>query len=294
MQSRALGTRPAARATTGSYNVALPLYDFADAIAVDDDVALAYMTAQDFQLHLDGVINSDTNTRRNQMLKAIFNNSNATFADPIYGDLTIRRLANTDSTTYPPILGAEAGADDEHYIETNYTEANISDTNNPFVTAVNELEEHFGEPIGGSNILAFVPASAENEIEALTDFREVGDRFVALGDDADIPERLPTAPGRMIGRMVGRGACWVSRWRWIPDNYMFFVHLGEDAPLMERIDEAGTGLPAGLSLVANDGTAPVEEWFWRDRFGYGVTNRLNGVMIENNTGGTYTIPTGYS
>jgi len=33
--------------------------------------------------------------------------------------------------------------------------------------------------------------------------------------------------------------------------------------------------------------------FWRHRMGYGVANRLNGVVMELAAGGTYTIPTVY-
>jgi hypothetical protein len=33
---------------------------------------------------------------------------------------------------------------------------------------------------------------------------------------------------------------------------------------------------------------------WRTRFGVGVANRLNAVVMELGSGGTYTIPTGYT
>jgi hypothetical protein len=63
---------------------------------------------------------------------------------------------------------------------------------------------------------------------------------------------------------------------------------------MERVDPADTGLTSGLQLVAQDEEFPFMASFWRDRFGYAVGNRLNGVAFEYGTGGTYTEPTAYA
>jgi len=86
---------------------------------------------------------------------------------------------------------------------------------------------------------------------------------------------------------------WVAEWRWLPTNYMIFMQLQEEQPLMERIDVEDTGLPTGLTLVANDEVYPLAKSTWRWRFGLGVQNRLNGVVMEVASGGTYTIPSGY-
>ena len=97
-------------------------------------------------------------------------------------------------------------------------------------------------------------------------------------------------PGRVVGRTNG---VWVVEWRWIPANYMVAIDLDQPAPLKMRVDLAATGLPRGLNMVAQNDKYPLMGAEFRDRFGIGAGNRLNGVVMELGTGGTYTIPTAY-
>lgn len=293
LQRRGLSGRPAAVKVTGQWDVAFPLEDFGAAVG-GDDVSMAYMTMADLDRHISTVVTQNVNTYRFEMLKALFNNTQDTFTDPLWGSLSIEPLANGDSVVYPPVLGSETEATDDHYIETNYAATAISDSNNPYETGVEELLEHFGESVGGDNVVAFINQAEAPETLDLTDFTAVEDSFIRSGDNVSIPDRLPSVPGKIIGRMTGPGACWVSQWRWMPATYMLFVHLEEEAPLMVRTDPADTGLGTGLQMVATDEQYPVTESFWRHRFGFGAANRLNGVMLELNTGGSYTIPSGYS
>jgi len=46
--------------------------------------------------------------------------------------------------------------------------------------------------------------------------------------------------------------------------------------------------------VAEQQEFPLNESFWMAREGYGVANRLNGVVLELGTGGTFTVPTAYA
>lgn len=273
----------------GSWDVAYPLEDFGAQVA-GDDVALAYMTMQEYQRHLDTVMIQDMNTVRYEMLRALFNNTAGTFVDPLYGSLTIERLANGDSVTYPPVLGSESEATENHYLESGYAATAISDTNNPYVTIRQELEEHFGASTGGDNIAAFINPAEVPETEDLSDFDGVEDRFIRVGANTDVPVMLPNAPGRIVGRTNG---VWIIEWRWMPANYILGIHLDVPAPLKMRVDPADTGLARGLSLVATEQNYPLQSSHWRHRFGMGVGNRLNGVVMELGTGGTYTVPTGY-
>jgi hypothetical protein len=75
---------------------------------------------------------------------------------------------------------------------------------------------------------------------------------------------------------------------------MLAVHLEAPAPVIKRVDPAATGLGRGLQLVAEDESFPFTASFWRHRFGFGVGNRLNGVVMELGTGGTYTVPAAYA
>jgi hypothetical protein len=293
LQRRGGQARSAAAKAAGSWDVAYPLEDFGDVVA-GDDVALAYMTAQQFQLHLDGVASRNTGTVRYELLKSLFNNTARSFNDETLNTptLTIQPLANGDSVLYPPVLGSEAAAAENHYIETNYLAAAISDTNNPYATIAAELEEHFGQAQGGSNIVAFINTAQVAKTRDLTDFVSVEEMGIVFGQDTAVAVNIPIGlPGRIIGRVSG---VWVSEWPWVPANYILGVHLDAPRPIVRRIDPAATGLGQGLQLVTQTFDNPFQSAFWRHRFGFGCGNRLNGVVLELGTGGDYSIPSGYS
>jgi len=274
----------------GHWDVAYPLEDFGAQLA-GDDVALAYMTLQELDRHLDTIFIQDINTVRFEMLKALFNNTQRTFVDPIHGSLSVEPLANGDAVVYPPVLGSESEAAESHYLESGYAASSISDTNNPFETIRDEMDEHFGTTTGGDNIVTFINNAQRGKVEDLTDFDPVPDRFVRQGVQTAIPEGWPAIPGRVLGRVSG---CWVSEWRWVPANYILAVHMEAPRPLKIRVDPSDTGLPRGLTLVSRDEQYPLEASHYRHRFGFGVGNRLNGVVVELGTGGSYTIPTAYA
>ncbi len=290
LQRRGLQSRTGEVKANAGWDVGFPLEDFGASFAADD-VTMAYMTVGDLDRHIQTIVNQDRNTRRYEILKALFNRTAGTFVDPLWGSLTIQRLANGDSVVYPGVLGTETEATEDHMIESGYAASAISDTNNPFVTIRDELEEHFGAPTAGSDIVAFINPAQRAKAEALSNFSEVEDRFVRLGVNTDQTNGvLPNVPGRILGRADG---VWVVEWRWIPANYIVGIHLDVAKPLMMRVDPADTGLGSGLQLVATDMDFPFTTSHWRDRFGFGVANRLNGVVIELGTGGTYSVPSGY-
>lgn len=277
----------------GGWDVCFPLEDFGAALS-HDRVGYAYMTVQELNRHLDTIMAQDRNTVRFEILKALLNNTQDTFVDPIWGSLTVEPLANGDSITYPPKLGSESEATDDHYLQSGYAYTAISDTNNPYTTIANELEEHFGTPTGGSNIVAFINNQETAKTRALTDFVGVADIGIKYGDDTAVATGLPAAlPGRLLGRMDLSGV-WVVEWRWVPALYIVSVHLDAPKPLLQRIDPADTGLPAGLQLVATNEDFPFTSSYYSHRFGFGCGNRLNGVVMELGTDGTYGIPSGYS
>jgi hypothetical protein len=276
----------------GYWDVAYPLEDFGRAVA-SNDVARAYMTVQELSNHIRTVTVQYVNTSRFELLKRLLKNTATTFVDDLHGSLTIQPLANGDSVLYPPVLGSESEATRNRYAESGYAAASISDTNDPYVTIVDELEADFGTVSGGDNIVTFINNAERAKTEALTDFDPVPDRFIRTGANTDIPVGLPNVPGRIIGRH--KHGTWVSEWRWVPANYMMGIHLLQPAPLVRRTDPADTELwRGGIALVASDEEFPFQQSEWRVRFGLGAGNRLNGYVLELGTGGTYTIPTGYS
>ena len=290
LQRRGGLAQSAAVKAYGSWDVAFPLEDFGAQLA-DSDIAMAYMTMPEYNRHVETVMIQDMNTVRFEMLKALFNSTAATFVDPINGSLTIERLANGDSVVYPPVLGSETEATDNHYLESNYAATAISDTNNPYITIREELEEHFGTSTGGDNIVVFINNAETPETEDLSDFDAVPDQYIRVGTNTDVPQGLPSVPGKVIGRTNG---VWVVEWRWMPANYMFGIHLDAPKPLKMRVDPADTGLGTGLQLVARDQQYPIESAHYRHRFGFGCANRLNGVVLELGVGGSYSVPAAYA
>lgn len=238
------------------------------------------MTVQQLQAHLDTIQIQNANTTFTKMLRAIFRNVNRTFIDDEpykRGTLTCVPLANQDGTFYPPLFGEKDEAQENHYLESGYAAAAISDTNNPLVTIRDELEEHKGAPTGGSNIAVFIDRAQRPAVEALTDFSEVEDRFIRSGQDTDVPVNLPSVPGTILGRCDGT---WVISWPRIPANYMLGLDLDMEAPLQMRRDPVATGLPWGLTLIAESDLYPLQQAYYENRFGVAVVNRLNGVIMK--------------
>lgn len=275
----------------GSWDVAFPLEEFQRGVS-QSRVGRAYMTVSELDAHVQGVVAANVNTVRHEMLKRLFNNVQSSFVDEKWGTLSIEPLANGDSVTYPPIQGATSEATENHYLESGYAATAISNTNNPYQTIKDELEEHFGAQQGNSNIAVFINPAETPESEALSDFDAFTDRYVIPGANTDTLFNFPTnIPGRIIGRSNG---CWVVEWRFIPASYALGIHLDAPKPLVRRIDPASTGLGDGLQLVVEDQDFPISKSTWSHRFGFGAGNRLNGVVMEFGTGGSYTIPSDYA
>ncbi len=282
--------RPAVVRATGSFTVGYPLQGFGDAVAADR-VDMAYMSTAEYERHVDSVVIRDRNEVRFRILRALFKSTDTSIEDPERGAITVKPLANGDSVLYPPVLGSSSEATDNHYLESGYAAAAISDSNNPLVTLRNEIEEHFGTQTGGNNIVVFCNNAQSEQLGALTDFVSIVDYRVRAGANVDtpmgVPPNIPTT-ARVLG--VSNG-CWVVEWRFIPANYLVAVDADQPAPLKMRVDPPETGLPLGLQLVARETLNPMETAIWEHRYGFGVANRLNGAVMELGTGGTYTIPT---
>ncbi len=293
LQRRGSDGRYGSVKVVGQWDVAFPLEDFGAQIS-GNDVDMAYMTVAELDRHVSTVVTQNVNTVRFELLKALLNKAQDSFTDPLWGALLIEPLANGDAVVYPPVLGSEIEAVEQHYIGTNYVAADISDTNNPFPVLVDELEEHFGVPATGSNIAAFINNAQSAKVKALSNFDPLEDRFLRPGAMADTLVNLPTGlPGTIIGRCDG---CWVIEWRFMPANYMLGIHLDVPKPVLRRIDPSDTGLGDGLMLLteAADEEFPFSASFWRHRFGLGVGNRLNGVAYQFVASTTYTTPTDYA
>lgn len=278
---------------SGYYDVAFPLREWALEMA-GNRVALGYMSGADLEAQIESVMHGNLKTVRRRILTSIFEDTNLTFTDPIHGSLTVRRLANTDGTLYPPVLGSETEADDDHYIDAGYTVAAIADANNPALTLRDEIAEHFGG-IGsaGKNFVYFHGTDQTAYLQAITGWTAVTDKYTAIGDNTAEVMNWPVVPGRLHGRVSG---VWLSEWDgWIPDKYGLAVLLGVPAPLIKRNDTTDSGLGKGFRLVATDEEHPFERSSFSHRFGYGCGNRLSAacIMIDGANGG-YSPPSTYA
>lgn len=291
MQEMGEGDRPGATKTGGFVEVAYDFRLYGDQTAWTR-VALATMSAGDAEKARIAKELANANTRRIMMLRHIFNNANESVSDR-KGTLVIRRLANGDTqpdgtpTLYPPRQGELEMAEENHYLVSGYAAADISDTNNPTETIAGHLKHHFAN----NKLVVFINAAQTPKVKALTNFTERTAEGVILGANSDQVDEsyLENLPGDFLGVIDG---VIVQEWSAIPAGYMFGQNLLAAPPLKRRVHEAEE--MRGFRLVAMQSEYPLLEAYWQDGFGYGVANRLNGVVLQLKASGTYEVPAVYA
>jgi hypothetical protein len=285
LQTQGGMARAAEQKFKASYDVALPIFQFGDALG-GTFIDMAYMSIADVDRNVLEIRNASRRTLRKEILKALFNNTSLSYDDLKNGTLTVQPLANGDGTYYPPLPGTDDLAEATHYAETGYAYTAISDTNNPIATHKATLLGRYPDEVDG---IVFIASNMSPYVQGLTNFMEVGDPRIVKGGLAD---RLTNLPGGVPGKVIGRcDDMWVSEWADVPSNYSVSIAPSYEKPLQRRVDPPATGLPSELTLIKQSDLFPLEksEWMWR--FGMGVVNRLNGFVLECGTGGTYTVPT---
>lgn len=282
--------RPAATKPGGSWTVAYPLWIRGDQKAFTRRAA-GLMTVREMGAFLSDTLIKDTNTRRRDLLRTLFRNVNYNFKDISgHGTLGIKALANQDGTLYPNAVDSDAAAEAEaqHYITSGYAVGDISDTNNPIVTIVNLLSSTLGQ----GNVVIFVRSNstALTEIKALADYAPLRSGNVIVGSGETTAINPPVGlPGIVQGYVDN---AWIVAYDWIPANYLLGIDLDKERPIKIRVDPVAPGLTRGLSLVAEDMNFPIQSLYYENVYGMGVSNRLNGVVMELTADATYDIPTG--
>lgn len=276
----------------GSWDVAVPLEEFGDQLTGTRN-ALAKMTLEKFQNAIDTVRIRNLNARIFEMLRAIFNNTARAFPDDEYGTLTVQPLAIvSDAVTYPPLAGTTTDTTLESYYGSNYLASAISGTNNPVAFIADKLMARFGS---GSDPVVCIHLDQKALVEALPDFEAVADPNVRPGSATGVVVGGPAnAPGMIIGRSDG---AWISVWQNVPSGYVFGFDLNAPRPLLERMHEPVSQIPRGLHLVtrsADSSNYPFDQSHYEDHFGYGVGNRINGIVTQLVASTTYTIPAAYA
>lgn len=281
----------AERVVAGYWDVALPLEGFGDAVSWGRR-DIAYMTLRDYQRAVEGVVLRAQNTLRKEIMRALLDSVGYTFSDEVRGDLSVVPLANGDAVLYPPVAGGTTGATATHYAESGYATASITNTNNPIKTISRALRARFTSNGDRRRRVVLIASGAQDYVEALADFEAVDDTNIQKGLNSDRVLNLPVSiPGEIIGYC---NEAYVAVWDWMPANYMLGIDLQAEKPLQMRVDPAFTGLPRGLALVSESSQFPITKSNWQWWMGLGVVNRLNGYVMELGTGGTYSVPSGYS
>lgn len=274
--------RPLETHVGGSYSVGFPLKRIGWAVGWNDETA-AYMTAADLDREVKAKLAGNARRHWREILRAVIgDNANYTYVDRFKGNVTVRRLANTDGTLY-----GDTPAEDNHYYGTNYANTALSATNNPFATLATEIREHFDTT---DRIVAFTNPALVPEIQAdLTTFVDRGvDGIVPANSTAvaNEPGAL-TVPGDFIGIDSASGV-YVYSWNRMPADYIYAQAIDRPAPLYRRVPEP-TQL-RGFNTVAEEAHFPFYKRTWRELFGYGVANRLVGAAVYVTASTSWTDP----
>lgn len=273
--------RPLETHVGGKYEVGFPLKRVMWAVGWNDETA-AYMTVADLERELKGKLGGNAARHLKEILRAVIgDNANYTYTDD-KGNVTVRRLANSDGTLY----GATS-AEDNHYYGTNYANTALSATNNPFATLATEIREHYSTT---DRIVAFTNPALVPEIQTdLTTFVDRGvDGIVPANSTAvaNEPGALQV-PGDFIGIDSASGT-YVYSWNLMPADYIYAQAIDQPAPLYRRVPEPE--ILRGFKTVAEENHFPFYKRSWRELFGYGVANRLVGAAVHVTASTSWTDP----
>lgn len=273
--------RPLETHVGGKWDIALPQKRVAWALGWNRETA-ALMTIAD--LDREVVAKTAGNARRHsrEMRKALMLKDNYTYQDELNGNLTIRRLANSDGTRY-----GTPGSEDNHYLVSGYAASAISPTNNPFATLATEIREHFSSD---SRIVAFVSSAQVPVIQSgLTTFVDTGVEGIVPANNTAVANAPGlSVPGYFLGIDSASGV-YVYVWDAIPANYILGGAVDELAPLRRRIPVAPS--LQGFQQLEEESHLPFYKRTWIELFGYGVSNRLGWASMFLDPGSTYTNPT---
>jgi hypothetical protein len=274
---RALPIKP-----SGFYDVAYPIRMAGSAWGANY-ITRVKMTVGDAERATAQMIRADRNWMRRQMLAAIFSNGTWTFADPVYGDLTIQPLASNDSVQFSNVAGSQAT--DNHL----YAQAGaISDAANPFPTLFADLMEH---PQNTGQAVAVIPTALKASVQGLATFHPVADPNIEAGNASDrLVGNLGIAmPGTLIG--YEESGTWIVEWDKLPATHGFMFATGGDRPLGMR--EHPEPELQGYNRVADRDDHPFYESQWLRMAGFGARNRVGAIAFRIGNG-TYAVPTGYA
>jgi hypothetical protein len=267
---------------SGNYDLAFPIQAGGGAWGADY-ITQVKMTVDEAMRITKTLMDADVRWVRDHLLAALFMNTDWTFSDKEYGDLTVKSLANGDSTNYLVTSGSDAGT-----TATNQgaQAAGIADATNPFPTIYSELTKH---PENSGEVISFIPTNLVATTEALATFHPISDPAVQVGaSTAQLVGNLSVStPGVLRGRA---DKCWIVEWRSLPDNYIISTTTGGEPSLAMR--EHPEAELQGFKKVAERNDYPFFESQYVRRAGFGAWNRV-GAYITLIGSASYSVPTNY-
>lgn len=269
---------------SGQYDVAFPLQDAGIAWGATYK-ASQKMTVQEVNDAVGTMLIADKAWMRDHILAALYANASWTFADPQYGDLTVKGLANSDTDIYILSGSTSGGATDTHYLA---QAAAIADGADPFPLIHAELTEH---PENTGEVVALIPSNLKATVQGLANFYDVADPRLRVGSGVTVLDGTLSMP--LPGPIIGYHASgvWIAEWKNAPDSYILATTTEGPRPLAMR-EEVESSLQ-GFKRVAQRNDHP----FYEDQYlriaGFGAYNRIAAVVYRIGNA-AYAVPTNYS
>ena len=274
--------RPVRRA--GYYDIGFPMHRGGSAWGQTYEERLK-STVQDLNNLMSTMLTADARWMRDHLLSGLFINTNWTYSDPEWGDITVKPLANGDTDSYLIQEGTDSGATDTHQFAQAHA---IDDSNDPFPTIHDELLEH---PENGGAPIALIPTNLKASVKGLTAFYPVSDDNIQYGANVStLRANLgASVPGMVFG--YHDSGVWLVEWKAMVSSYIVAVTTEGDRPLAMRQDTVSE--LQGFNRVAQRDDHPYYESQYLRKAGFGAQNRV-GALTYRIGNGTYAVPTGYT
>lgn len=280
------GRADAQKMAQAGYNIGFPLRRYGAAIQWTAD-GFENMTVRQFTEQVNGITDADERALYRELRRGIFTPTNRTFKDwqvtPTV-DLPVKALLNADGEPIPTGPSAQEfdGSTHTHYL-------GVTTSNAPTQGEAEGAIEHAVEHFNSGNVLVYINRAEEGDVNNFADFKEYKDvrlidqrNEIVAGGTLDMNSLYDRAIGLLHGAEF-----WVKPW--VPAGYWVIFVQGPQKPLVLR--EHPRSNLQGLRLVRDVADYPLHAREWEHRFGVGVWNRPNGVVLDVSTGGgTYTAP----
>lgn len=268
------------------YTVAYPIQGSGNAWGANF-VTRAQLTVRQLARTLSRMYRGDYVWVRDHVLGALFANASYSFRDPTgKGTLTVRGLANSDSTSYYSTTTGSSAAD-THYLA---QAGAISDAANPFPTIRTELTEH---PDNGETVVAFVPTALMTATAALADYNAlpVNPNLILGADERRLASGLDIVlPPRAADRGQMDDGTWIVEWPDLPSDIIVAITTDGEKPLARR--QFVQPELQGFRPADTREDHPFWEEQWHRWEGYGARNRV-GAVVYRVGNASYAVPTNY-